>query len=74
MANGTTKIRQQKTSLVEELAENILRLPRRERETLEELLEEKFVATVLRRARQIPRLRKKGKLLTFDKLKQEFSR
>ena len=59
---------------LEDLAESIWRLPRRERETLGDLLEVRFVRTVMRRAREIPRLRKAGKLLTLYDLKREFSR
>ncbi len=77
MANGVVKITDQKTSLpvaLDALAESIWRLPRRKRESLEEMLEKKFVATTLRRAKEIPRLRKKGKLLTLEELKRGLSR
>lgn len=56
---------------LEDPAESIWRLPRRDRETLEDLLEERFVRTVTRRAKEIPWLRKAGKLLTLRDLKRE---
>lgn len=59
---------------VEDIAEHIWQLPTRRRETLEDLLEEKFVRTVLRRSREVSRLRKTGKLLTLRQLKQSFAR
>ena len=59
---------------LDDLAESIWRLPRRKRETLEDLLETRFVETILRRAKEIPRLRKAGKLLTLRQLQSEFSR
>lgn len=57
-----------------DIAERIWQLPARHRETLEDLLEEKFVRTVLRRSREVSRLRKSGKLLTLRQLKQSFAR
>ena len=59
------------TSL-EHLAETIWQLPRKDREALEDILEEKFVKTVLRRAREIPRLRKQKKLLSLKDIERTF--
>ena len=64
---------QKPTKTIERLAEEIWQLPRREREALEDLFEEKFVRTALRRAKEIPRLRREGKLLSLETLRQEFS-
>ena len=58
---------------LEDIAESIWLLPPRDRETLEDLLEKKFVRTVLRRSREVPRLRKTGKLLTLRQLKQSLA-
>ena len=59
------------TSL-EHLAETIWQLPRKDREAIEDILEEKFVKTVLRRAREIPRLRKQKKLLFLKDIERTF--
>lgn len=59
---------------LEDIAESIWQLPPRDRETLEDLLEKKFVQTILRRSREIPRLRKAGKLLTLRQLEQSTAR
>ncbi len=59
---------------VQDLAESIWQLPPREREALEDILEEKFVKTALRRAREVPRLRREKKLLSLKDIKQAFSR
>ena len=57
---------------LEELAQSIWQMPKRERQALEDILEEKFVRTVLRRSKQIPRLRQEKKLLSLAQLKREF--
>lgn len=57
---------------LDELAKTIWQLSPGDRETLSTLLEEKFVHTVLRRAKEIPRLRKAGKLLSLKELQSEF--
>lgn len=57
-----------------DLAESIWHLPSKEREALEDLLEKQFVRTVLRRAKEIPRLRKTGKLISLEELKRGFPR
>ena len=57
---------------IDELADVFWRLPRSQREALEDVLEEKFVKTVLRRAKEIPRLRKQKKLLSLSDIRQEF--
>ena len=59
---------------VEKLAESIWRLPPRQREALGDVLEEKFVKNILRRVRQIPRLRKEKKLLSLKDIERTFSR
>lgn len=58
---------------LEDLAERIWHLPRRDREELEDLLEERFVHTVLKRAKEIPRLRRERKLLSLAQLKRAVS-
>lgn len=54
--------------------EHLVRLLRKlgpsERETLEILLDERFARTVLRRGREVERLRKKGKLLSLDEVQK----
>lgn len=57
---------------IDDLAETIWRLPSSDREALEDLLEAQFVKKVLRRAREIPQLRKEGNLLSLDELREEF--
>ena len=57
---------------LEELAQSIWQMPKRERQALEDILEEKFVRTVIRRSKQIPRLRQEKKLLSLAELKREF--
>lgn len=73
-ALSTKAIRTRVSVPLEDLAESIWRLPRRDREALELLLEKRFVRTVLRRAKDVPRLRRAGKLLTLRDLRQAFSR
>lgn len=57
---------------LEELAQSIWQMPKRDRQALKDILEEKFVKTVLRRSKQIPRLRREKKLLSLAELKREF--
>lgn len=57
---------------INELAEVFWQLPRREREALEDILEKKFVKTVLRRSKEMSKLRKQKKLLSFKDICQEF--
>ena len=57
---------------LEELAQSIWQMPKRDRQALEDILEEKFVKTVLRRSKQIPRLRREKKLLSLADLQKEF--
>ena len=59
---------------LESLAEAIWQLPRRDREALEDVLEEKFVKTVLRRSGEITRLRKGKKLLSLADIKRSLVR
>jgi len=77
MQTASQKLTHQHISVpvaIEDLAESIWKLPRHDRETLEDLLEKRFVQTVLRRVKEIPVLRKKGKLLSFEQIKNEFTR
>lgn len=73
----TTKKDTKKVSIpvsVDQLAESIWQLPRKDREALEDVLEERFVKTLLRRAREVPRLRKEKKLLSLKEVAGAFSR
>jgi hypothetical protein len=56
------------------LARTIWELPRRDKEALEELLEERFVRTVLKRAQQIPALRRGKKLISLETMRKEFAK
>lgn len=56
------------------LAQSIWQMPRKDREALEDVLEEKFVKTVLRRAREIPRLRRENKLISLRDIERAPSR
>lgn len=58
---------------LDQLAESIWQLPRKDREALEDVLEEKFVKTVLRRAREIPRMRREKRLLSLKEIEKNFS-
>ena len=59
---------------VQDLAESIWRLPPKERQSLEDVLEEKFVKRVLRRSNEIPRLRKEKKLLSLRDIERVLAR
>lgn len=59
---------------LQDLAQTIWELPRRDKEALEELLEERFVRSVLKRARQIPALRRQKKLVSLAAMRKEFAR
>lgn len=59
---------------VQDLAESIWRLPPKERETLEDILEKNFVRRVLKRSKEISRLRKEKKLLSLRDVEREFAR
>lgn len=75
MSNTQTNYSPPRVSIpiqLEELAESIWRLPRRERETLEDLLEKNFVQRALKRAKNIPRLRKEKKLLSLGELRSDY--
>ena len=74
MANSKTTTQKQVSIPVpfEALAEIIWHLRPREREVLEELLEKKLVSKVIRRSREIPRLKKEEKLLSLSALRQSF--
>ncbi|MEK7501285.1 MAG: hypothetical protein AAB642_04145 [Patescibacteria group bacterium] len=74
MSTLTTKMSERTLAQIkiDELADVFWRLPRSQREALEDVLEEKFVKTVLRRAKEIPRLRKQKKLLSLSDIRQEF--
>ncbi len=52
------------------LAEMLWKLPSHDLEAVEDMVERKFVRTVLNRAQEIPRLRKQGKLLSLADLKR----
>lgn len=58
---------------IQDLAQTIWALPRRDKEALEELLEERFVRSVLKRVRQIPGIRRAKKLVSLEKMRKEFA-
>ena len=71
MSNPTTT---QKNPPLSDLAEVVKKLNLSERETLEMLLDTGFTKTVIKRNKEIERLRKQNRLLSFEELKKSLSK
>lgn len=69
MSISTTTLR---NSSLKDLVRAVKNLDLPDRETLEMLLDEEFTHTVIKRGKEVTRLRKQNQLLSFAELKKSF--